>query len=46
MIQKYGKVQREEEATLNAERYIEDINNLKYYNAEKIDLWNAESFLV
>lgn len=35
MIQKYGKKRAEEEATLNAERYIKDINNLEYYNAEK-----------
>lgn len=44
MIQKYGKKRAEEVATLNAERYIEDINNLKYYNAEKIDLWNKRKF--
>ena len=44
MIQKYGKKRAEEVATLNAERYIEDINNLDYYNAEKIDLWNKRKF--
>lgn len=35
MIQKYGKKRAKEEAILTAESYIEDINNLKYYNAEK-----------
>ena len=29
------KKHAEEEAILNAEGYIEDINNLEYYNAEK-----------
>ena len=44
MIQKYGKKRAEEEAILNAESYIEDINSLKYYNAEKIDLWDKRKF--
>jgi len=44
MTQKYGKKHAEEEAILNAEGYIEDINNLEYYNAEKIDLWDKRKF--
>lgn len=44
MIQKYGKKRAEEEAILIAESYIEDINNLEYYNAEKIDLWDKRKF--
>ncbi len=44
MIQKYGKKRAKEEAILIAESYIEDINNLKYYNAEKIDLWDMRKF--
>ena len=38
------KKHAEEEAILNAEGYIEDINNLEYYNAEKIDLWDKRKF--
>ena len=44
MTQKYGKKHAEEEAILNAEGYIEDINNLKYYDAEKVDLWDKRKF--
>ena len=44
MIQKYGKERAEEEAILTAESYIEDINNFKYYNAEKINLWDKRKF--
>lgn len=44
MIQKYDKKRAYEEAILNAEGYIEDINNLEYYNAEKIDLCNKRKF--
>lgn len=44
MIEKYGKKRAEEEAILTAESYIEDINNLEYYNAEKIDLWDKRKF--
>ena len=35
IIQKYGKKRAEEEAILTAKSYIEDINNLEYYDAEK-----------
>ena len=44
MIEKYGKKRAEEEAILTAESYIKDINNLEYYNAEKIDLWDKRKF--
>lgn len=44
MIEKYGKKRAEEEAILTAESYIEDINNLKYYNAKIIDLWDQRKF--
>lgn len=44
MIRKYGKKRAEEEAILTAESYIEDINNLEYYNAEKIALWDKRKF--
>lgn len=40
MIQKYGKKLAEEEAILTAESYIDDINNLEHYDAEKIDRWD------
>lgn len=43
MINKYDKEQAKEEATLLAESYIERINNTKYYDAEKIDLWNKRA---
>ena len=44
MIQKYSKKRAEKEAILTAESYIEDINNLKYYNDEKIVLWDRRKF--
>lgn len=44
IIQMYGKKRAEEKVTLIAESYIKDINNLKYYNAEKIDLWDKRKF--
>ncbi|MFW6219985.1 MAG: hypothetical protein ACOC33_04020 [bacterium] len=34
----------EEEAILIAESYIEDINNLEHYDAEKIDRWNKRKW--
>lgn len=44
MIQKYDKELAYKEAILTAKNYIKDINNLEYYNAEKIDLWNKRKF--
>lgn len=44
MIQKYGVKLAEEEAVLIAESYIGYIFNLKYYNAEKIYLWDTRKF--
>lgn len=43
MIQKYGKKSSEEESMLIAERYIKYIKELKYYNSEKITLYNTRS---
>jgi len=44
MIQKYGKKRAEEEAILTAESYIDDINNLEHYDAEKIDRWDKRKW--
>jgi hypothetical protein len=44
MIQKYGKKRAKGEAILTAESYIDDINNLEYYDANKIDVWDKSKF--
>ncbi len=44
MIQRYGKKRAEEEAILTAESYIDDINNLEHYDADKIDALDKRKF--
>jgi len=44
MIHRYGKKRAEEEAILTAESYIDDINNLEHYDADKIDKWDKRKF--
>lgn len=42
MIKKYGKEQSEKDAISIAESYQNDINNIQYYDSEKINLWENQ----